>query len=119
MSRTYKDKNFYLRFPEEEYHYGTEYVDYDYEAKSIWGGMRTFTGRRYFDVAGAKTKKPRHYEGDWKWYKNTPSWFVRDFMTGPKRRACRDWEKKVVLAEDLEDFEDCPDFGKKPHIYYW
>ncbi len=132
MSRTYKDKDFYLRFPEEKYDFGREdAVGYREVVRTMWEYdpiadtfntievPQHYIGYRWLDVKGVKTKKPRNYEGDWKWWRRTPSWFVRDFMTGPKRRACRDWEKKVVLAEDVEDFEDCPDFGKKPHVYYY
>ncbi len=59
------------------------------------------------------------YSGDWKWYKQAPSWFVREFMTVPKRAACRNWEKQAIYADDFEEIEDCPDFGRKPHIYFW
>ena len=48
-----------------------------------------------------------------------PSWFVREFMTVPKRAACRNWEKQAIYADDFEEIEDCPDFGRKPHVYYW
>lgn len=105
MSRTYKDKDFFLRFPEEKYDFGREKSQ---EGFWIW-----------LDVPGVKTKKPRHYKGDWKWYQRTPSWFVREFMTAPQRRECRDWESKVKYAVDFDEIEDCPFFGKKPHIYYY
>lgn len=120
MSRTYKDKDFYLRFPEEKFDFGSEKVTYEYEWLSMWTNKQeTCIGCIRCDIAGAKTKKPRHYKGDWKWYKRTPSWFVREFMTAPKRAACRNWEKQAIYADDLEDFKDCPDFGRKPHVYYY
>ena len=104
MSRTYKDKDFFIRFPEEKYDYGTTLIPYHY---------------RYLELPGVKTKKPRKYAGDWKWYKQTPGWFVREFMTVPKRAACRNWEHRAKQTVDFENFEDCPDFGRKPHVYYW
>lgn len=131
MSRTYKDKDFYLRFPEEKYDFGSEKVEYRAIAKTLYEYnleedtyskievSHNYIGHRWLDKAGTKTKKPRHYKGDWKWYKRTPSWFVREFMTAPKRRECRDWQSKVKYAVDFEEIEDCPDFGKKPHIYFY
>lgn len=104
MSRTYKDKDFYLRFPEEKFDFGR---DFSYD-RFMW-----------IDRPGVKTKKPRHYSGDWKWYKQTPSWWVREFMTAPKRAACRNWEKQAIYADDFDDLEDCPDFGRKPHVYFY
>ncbi len=131
MSRTYKDKDFYLRFPEEKYDFGSEKIEYRAVVRTLYEYSleddsysevevpHNYIGHRWLDKAGAKTKKPRHYRGDHKWYKQTPSWFVREFMTVPKRAACRNWEKQAIYADDLEDFKDCPDFGRKPHVYYW
>jgi hypothetical protein len=33
----------------------------------------------------------------------------------PKRAKCRNWEKTRTL-DNLD--EPCPDYGRKPHIYY-
>lgn len=112
MSRTYKDKDYYLSFPEEkwDYTYGPE----GYNVQ--WIGSIFY---RPLQIKGRKTKKPRNYKGNWKWYKQTPSWFVREFMTVPKRAACRNWEQRAKQVVDFENFEDCPDFGRKPHVYYY
>ena len=131
MSRTYKDKDFYLRFPEEKYGFGSETYEYRVVVKTLYEYNleddsyfkvevpQNYIGFRRLDKAGARTKKPRHYGGHWKWYKQTPGWFVREFMTVPKRAACRNWEKQAIYADDFEEIEDCPDFGRKPHVYYW
>ncbi len=131
MSRTYKDKDFFLRFPEEKYDFGREkevhitstrkLYEYDplQDTFSVVEMEQPYVIYRWVEEPGVKTKKPRHYKGDWKWYKRTPSWFVREFMTAPQRRECRDWESKVKYADDFEEIEDCPFFGKKPHIYYY
>ena len=131
MSRTYKDKDFYLRFPQEKYDFGREkevhitstrkLYEYDplQDTFSVVEIEQPYVIYRWIKEPGVKTKKPRHYNGDWKWYKQTPSWFVREFMTVPKRAACRNWEKQAIYADDFEEIEDCPDFGRKPHVYYW
>lgn len=130
MSRTYKDKDFYLRFPEEKFDFAhgdmirvgaRTLYNYDVEKDEFTEYVSDieYISYRWLDKPGVKTKKPRHYKGDWKWYRQTPSWFVREFMTTPKRAACRNWEKQAIYADDLEDFEDCPDFGRKPHVYFY
>jgi hypothetical protein len=66
-------------------------------------------------------KKPRNYldQGHY-WYLHTPGWFVNLYMTRRKRRACRMWENEAVtIPVDLLDTLDCPDYGRKPHIYYY
>lgn len=105
MSRTYKDKKYKLRFPEES-------LDFSRYSVGEW---------RYpfLEFPGVKTKKSKKkYGGYHNWYGSTPSWWVREFMTSPKRSACRNWEKSVIYSIDLEA-EDCPDYGHKPHKYYW
>ena len=131
MSRTYKDKDFYLRFPEEKYDFGSEKIEYRAVVRTLYEYNleddsyskvevpQHYIGYRRMDKAGVKTKKSRHYNGDWKWYKRTPGWFVREFMTAPKRAACRNWEKQAIYAVDFEEIEDCPDFGRKPHTYFY
>jgi len=64
-----------------------------------------------------KPKKKKSVNTEWHWMKSTPSWFIREFMTVPKRAACRNWEKTLTLG-NLEE-ADCPDYGRKPYIYYW
>ena len=131
MSRTYKDKDFYLRFPEEKYDFGSEKIEYRAVVRTLYEYNleddsyskvevpQHYIGYRRMGKAGAKTKKSRSYSGDWKWYKQTPSWFVREFMNVPKRAACRNWEKQAIYAVDFEEIEDCPDFGRKPHVYFY
>ena len=66
-------------------------------------------------------KRKRVINDNWNWLFSTPSYWTRLMMNRPKRRACSLWEHEVELlrVEDLEDIEDCPDYGNKPHIYYW
>jgi hypothetical protein len=129
MSRTYKDQPRKLeveyddRFDEFQYEahvfsYG-EYDPYNYRYTKTDTGetcIRTF----FVKKAGIYTKKKRTYKNtdDW-WYCRTPSWWVHDFMTVPKRAKCRNWEKDAVKHYDLEEIPDCPDYGDKPHHYYW
>ena len=47
-----------------------------------------------------------------------PSWWVREFMSVPKRQKCRNWERNTVKLLDIEDVDICPDFGNKPHKYF-
>jgi len=119
MSRTYKDKKWSLRHPENDYTFGTERVAYEVTRKDWRTGElldESYTRYVYRDLPGVKTKKPRHVYGEWNWVGNTPSWWVRDFMTAPTRARCRNWEKTRTL-DNLD--EVCPDYGRKPHIYYW
>ena len=118
MSRTYKDKKWELRYPENNHRFGTEKVEYTVKRNSYYTGEPIeYTSYIYVDIAGAKKKKKRNIHGDWEWCQSTPSWFVNTFMTRPKRRACRIWERQV-LQQDIEE-ADCPDYGKRPHVYYW
>lgn len=131
MSRTYKDKDFYLRFPEEKYDFGSEKIEYRAVVRTLYEYNleddsyskvevpQPYIGYSWLDKAGVKTKKSRSYSGHWREYTQTPGWFVREFMTVPKRAACRNWEKQAIYAVDFEEIEDCPDFGRKPHVYYW
>lgn len=117
MSRTYKDKKWELRFPQDHWKYGTELVEYTYTAGSIWGGEpREYTGRMWVDIAGDKPKRKRKGSRPYHWMGATPSWWTLSRMTVPKRAACRNWEKTRTL-DNLE--ECCPDYGRKPHVYYW
>lgn len=50
----------------------------------------------------------------------TPSWWVREFMTAPQRRAVRDWERNAARTPTADlDTLDLPPHGKKPHLYFW
>ena len=117
MSRTYKDKKLEHRDPTLNWHYGTELVLYEYF--SVYRD-RWYTGQQRVDIAGAKPKRKRSFSHpEQHWYQATPAHWTHLYMTVPKRAKCRNWEKTVVKAQDLEDVEDCPDYGRKPHIYYW
>lgn len=118
MSRTYKDKKWSLRYPENDYRFGTEKVAYIVQYTSAYTEEPCeYTHHIYVNLPGSKKKKKRRENGDWKWCESTPSWFVNTFMTRPKRRACSVWERQV-LFQDIED-ADCPDYGRKPHVYYY
>jgi hypothetical protein len=136
MSRTYKDRPYKYNKEKvswEDRHEEFEYEAYTYDYALPYVGWRSYkehldskfvvgTRIKTFRVekAGVLKKRKRFYQDpDDNWYKRTPSWWTREFMTVPKRAACRNWEKQAIYADDLEDFEDCPDFGRKPHVYYW
>lgn len=119
MSRTEKDKKWDLRHPENSYHFGTYKVEcvgnrYDWETGEVAG---YYTRYVYLDTPGAKTKKKRGIDGNWRWYQRTPSWWTKMTMLKPQRRAGRIWERKV-LFEDIEE-TDPPGVGKKPHNYFY
>lgn len=61
---------------------------------------------------GDKAKR-RRFGKNWRWM-NTPSWWIREFMTAPQRREVRDLLAKL-------DPENPPLFplAKKPHLYFW
>ena len=129
MSRTYKDQPRKLEVEHEdrydEFQYEAHVYVYEKTPGVSWGYTQVFTGEtctRVFSVkkAGIYTKKKRTYKDQgYRWYCRTPSWWVREYMTVPKRAACRNWEKDVVKHYDLEEIPDCPDYGYKPHVYYW
>ena len=117
MGKTYKDKKWSLRYPENDYTFGTEKVEYTVKRNSYYTGEPIeYTSYIYVDIPGAKKKKKRNVHGDWNWCQNTPSWWIRECMNAPKRAKCRNWEKTRTL-DNLD--EVCPDYGRKPHIYYW
>lgn len=105
MSRTYKDRHWKLKYPEETNYWGFNAPGYIKVDKFRW-----------IKRPGLLTKKKRSYE-PWNWVSSTPSKWTRIMMTRPQRRKCRLWERKVLFS-DIEEV-DCPYFGKKPHIYYW
>lgn len=120
MSRTYKDKKWRLRFPEDVYGYGTQevpaiYTYVDWRTKEV----TQHEGTIRMDIAGAKSKKKRSKEDQYHFPYSTPSWWVREFMNVPKRARCRNWEKDVVKLQDIEEAPVCPDYGNKPHVYYF
>lgn len=104
MARTHKDKPVRLQYPE---YYG----DYDklyYKVPGSWTRLQR---------AGVKPKKAKHTD-KWHWFQSTPSWWTRLMMTKPKRRRCRMWEHQCRYAQDLS-VADCPDWGDRPHVYYY
>lgn len=120
MSRTIHHRAYYKRSPEQAWDYGTELVPY------TWCGKHWLTGEYIerestyrVDIAGARKKVKRTARHPNHWAQATPGWWVHDFMTVPKRAACRNWEKDVVKHHDLEEITDCPDYGRRPHVYYW
>lgn len=129
MSRTYKDQP---NKPEVEYEdrydefqYVADVFEYEKNDRYAWRYDRVYTGEtrvKVFHVqkAGIYTKKKRSYmdPNDW-WYRRTPSWFIREFMHVPKRAACRNWEKDAAKHHEVEEIPDCPDYGHKPHVYFW
>lgn len=81
---------------------------------------KNYSNKKYFIVYIQKPKlKKNVFNPDDHWFKSTPSWWVQEFMTVPKRAKCRNWEKQTLKLQNIEDFTICPDFGNKPHIYYW
>lgn len=119
MADTYRDKLKAKRRRTRNLSWDLEYETIEYEYVSRYDN-ETYTGRVYIERAGVHTKKKRNYlEFEHHWYRHTPGWWVREFMTSPKRAACRNWEKDVAKRQDLEEIPDCPDFGRKPHVYYW
>lgn len=100
MSRTYKDKKWELRFPEEE-----RYIS---------------TGRyTRIKLPGTKTKKKRSHD-KWHGLRGTPSWWTNMFMNRPIRRNFQAYERNVVKSNvEYIDNIVVPNNGKKPHKYYW
>jgi hypothetical protein len=94
--------------------YGKNYsnIKYFIVPAGIWQNHKTLV----FD----KPKIKKHaFNPDNHWFKATPSWWTKVFMTKPKRAKCRNWEKQTLRLQNIEDFTICPDFGNKPHLYYW
>lgn len=127
MSRTYKDRPFKftdkVEFDDEYDRVEYEAEVYTYEKEYKWHYKRVYTGETRVSTyrvqkPGVHTKKKRSdvNKNDY-WYRKTPSWWVHDYMTVPKRAACRNWAKTLTL-ENIEE-SDCPDYGDKPHFYYW
>ena len=62
--------------------------------------------------------KERAFGAGWRWLSQTPGWWVRLFMTKPKRQTERQLVQKL---HKLPDVEDAPEFpvAKKPHKYFY
>ena len=107
MSRTYKDRPSRVKNPEREIYWNTDWI-----AKSYFGGD--------WNRSDIFSKKRKEIDTEDHWM-STPSWWTRQFMTRPQRRKIHLWEQefnKITNTDMLED-EDCPDYKRKPHIYYW
>lgn len=126
MSRTYKDKKWELRFPEDSLNHGMEKVPYTTTLKYFNPDEGHFedtgvevTRYIYRPVKGAKTKKRKHADTNWHWM-TTPSWWTRMMMNRPQRREAHLWEHSAAHTplESLEEL-DKPNVSHKPHKYYW
>lgn len=101
MSRTYKDRPVRLKY--------SEYF-------SKWC-IRHDDGSWRDESLRDRPKKPKRKNVEWHWM-STPSWWTNITMTRPLRRRCRVWEHNIIREQDLSE-ADCPDWGRKPHVYYW
>lgn len=108
MSRTYKDRPYKIRFPEEQW-------DYKYYPND---GPRWYWYHA-LQIPGVLTKKKKKVDTYNHWM-STPMWWIREMMNQPQRARCKQWEKKIlkVSLDNLIDI-DYPDVGRKPHVYYW
>jgi hypothetical protein len=116
MSKTYKDKRNY-EFRHRNWQ-GDE-VRIPYIANvTYWNGeVEERTKFFYLKQPTTKPKVKKLVDNEWHWLRAAPSWWVRDFMTAPKRASVRNWKRSLTL-ENIDD-ADCPDYGNKPHHYYW
>ena len=100
MSRTLKDKPSKLKFDA----YMKDMIRVEGTYKHIW-------------TKTTKTKKRKEVDTEDHWM-GTPGWWVKMTMNKPGRRKQHLLEKKVLKVEDIEEF-DFPEYGRKPHIYFW
>lgn len=120
MSRTYKDRPWKVRFPEQnwrvtnETHY--ERVPYEAEGINYWD-KKPYNEIRYFSVKkpGVLTKKRKNCNHEYRWLQNEPSWFTRDWMNAPKRKHANRMCRTISNLEEL----DIPDTRNLPKVYYW
>lgn len=129
MSRTYRDSLRAKHRKSRKQRWETKYYQEEYLAERYEYDYKTWT-RQYLGElvlrkvtlqrGGVLPKQKRSFlnQGHY-WYKYTPSWYTREFMTRPKRARCRAWEKRAASCLDLDDLDDCPDYGRKPHVYYY
>lgn len=98
--------------------YGKDYSSKKYFVVPV--GMSWWNHAIFIYDNGDKPKiKKNVFNTDNNWHKQTPSWWVALMMTSSKRNKCRNWEKETLKLQDIEDCNVCPDFGNKPHLYYW
>ena len=107
MSRTYKDRPYKLRYPEEQW----DYKYYRLGVDRWWVN--------YLEYPGVLTKKKKNLDTEYRWM-TTPMWYIREFMNQPQRAKGRQWEK-TVLKVDINNLDiiDYPSVSRKPHWYYW
>lgn len=91
------------------------YKDRKYELQPYFTPFRTsfYLDDRLCDLP----KKSRKVCNKYFWYKRSPTWWNRMQMHKPKRRQCRIWEQQTKHLTSF-DLADCPDFGRKPHVYF-
>lgn len=126
MSKTFRDSE---RYKAKSSRWQDDYYPEPYEALEREYSFEThqyeYTGNivtrtTWLKKPGGPKLKRSHLNYSYYWHRYTPSWFTRMFMTKPHRRGCRLWEREAVtLPVDLLDTVDCPDYGRKPHIYYY
>ncbi len=65
-------------------------------------------------------KIKRKYTGPYStcWLKNTPKWWIKLFMTRPKRRQNKAVCMAIMKGQDPDDLV-YPLGNRKPHVYYW
>lgn len=83
----------------------------------LYGGRRRTPKVESFELT--MEKELARYHSDKGWSMNTPSWWVREFMTVPQRQEVRRLIHKVHRLS-LEDAAELMfPLAKKPHEYYW
>lgn len=120
MSRTYKDRPSWVKYPEDHWKVFDEYESVPYIAK----GSHWSTGEPYERLSWYRIKKPylkrkkaRHVDTTWHWM-STPSWWTRLFMNRPQRSRSNQYMRQITLDVNLEEI-DPPLVGNKPHVYYY
>lgn len=102
MSRTFKDNPPKYRFQ-------------DYGKFGL-----VLQGSRFIQLKTDKTKKRRTLDNDYRWYRQNPSWWNKIYFYKPLRSKIRYLENKIKKTPIKElDLIYFPEFGNKPHIYYW
>lgn len=120
MSRTYKDRPYRVKFPEEKRDFYYEYKPYIAEGiNRYWPRGEYYCGLRWFSVKRPYIlkKKARHVDSENHWM-STPGWWTHFYMDRPQRQASNQYMKQITLDVDLEEL-DPPMIGRKPHVYYW
>lgn len=69
-----------------------------------------------YEVDPTPPKRARH-QHCWEWM-NTPSWWIREFMTAPQRAQTRNMLASIHKVHFLDEVPGFP-LAKKPHCYFW